>query len=407
MEAICYLAVMLAAWYVSHSVSGFLTTGVGLVLMLDRYVLRRLPWPVPIVWSRELLTRAGYFVVGAVAFALIRPGVVPWWEAAYRGAMLSLLAFLLEAVVLLLTRGPGAERWRWPLRIAVVAMLLVLAPAIAVLHPLHIVPKRTPASQGLAVEEVRFTTQDGVQLAAWLLPHEKAHGNVIFCHGHGRNRGQSAALLPTLHALGLNILAFDFRGHGDSEGHTCTFGRCEVHDLCAAVTYLERRCPGQPLFLVGVSLGGAVALQALPELPQVRGLWSEGAFSRFSHVEAEWFSWVPRCLRAPVAPFYERVGWLDCGFWSADISPHDALARVSCVPIYFCHGVEDRLIPLSEGRDLYATYAGPKCHWWVAGASHYNVRQRNHDEYLRRLRVFLVTQLRQNASTGLQTSRNR
>jgi hypothetical protein len=34
----------------------------------------------------------------------------------------------------------------------------------------------TPAVVGLAFEEVRFTTTDGVELTGWLVPHPQARG---------------------------------------------------------------------------------------------------------------------------------------------------------------------------------------------------------------------------------------
>jgi fermentation-respiration switch protein FrsA (DUF1100 family) len=59
------------------------------------------------------------------------------------------------------------------------------------------------------------------------------------------------------------------------------------------------------------------------------------------------------------------------------------------VPVFFCHACKDELVPLEEGKALCAAHAGPTRHWWVAGATHYNVRQRNREEYLRRLREFV------------------
>ena len=43
----------------------------------------------------------------------------------------------------------------------------------------------------------------------------------------------------------------------------------------------------------------------------------------------------------------------------------------------------------AEGQALFEAYDGPKSSWWVEHATHYDVRQRNRDEYLRRLRLFL------------------
>jgi fermentation-respiration switch protein FrsA (DUF1100 family) len=239
---------------------------------------------------------------------------------------------------------------------------------IVTLHPLHTVPKRTPASFGLAFEDIRFRTADGLELAGWVVPHERARGDVIFCHGHGRNRGH------------------------DSAGHTSTFGHREVADLLAAEAYVRQRFPGQPLFLVGVSLGAAVSLQALPQMPNVQGVWVEGCFSHLSHAIRSELAWAPACLRGPLLALYNGLGWVDCGFWARRIKPIDSLSRVR-VPIYFVHGQRDELVPLADGEALYAACAGPRWRWWVENATHYNVRQGHSEEYLRRFRAFLEDRL--------------
>jgi fermentation-respiration switch protein FrsA (DUF1100 family) len=326
--------------------------------------------------------------VGAVAVYQALPGFRPVREAVFQGAVLSLGAFLIESLVGLATRLTG--RTVWP-RVVALGLVLFLCPLVA-LHRIHTVPKRSPAAWGLDFEEVRFRSQapDGLLLGGWLVPHPQARGNVIFCHGHGRNRGHVSSLLPVLHSLRLNVLTFDFRGHGDSPGHTLTFGHREVGDLLGAAAFLRERFPGRPLLVIGVSYGAAVTLQALSQLSDVAGVWSEGSFSRLSNVvekPARLFALVPAGLRRGLLSVYDSLGWIDCGFHVRDINPIDRLAGVR-VPIYFCHARQDELVPFAEGEALYAAYTGPKEHWWVE-ATHYNVRQRHRDEYLRRLRSFL------------------
>jgi fermentation-respiration switch protein FrsA (DUF1100 family) len=135
-----------------------------------------------------------------------------------------------------------------------------------------------------------------------------------------------------------------------------------------------------------------VSLQALPQLPEVRAVWSEGAFARLRVPVAHEFRLVPGWLRDRLVRAYDLLGWLDCKLWVPEINPVQALSAVR-VPIYFCHGREDELVPLSEAEILYDSYAGPKDHWWVDNASHYNVRQRNPEDYLLRLRSFLMQHL--------------
>jgi fermentation-respiration switch protein FrsA (DUF1100 family) len=398
-----HLALLMVAFQCSHSTSGFLLTGPGLCLLLDRYFTRLLPWTPPIEWGKEIPLRATYALVGGIGFYYMRPGIVPVGEAAYRGVMVSLIFFLVDTFSEQLRRclrrfnprwSSSQSVWRaalWP-RLVLGVLFVPLIPVVAGLHPLHTVPKRTPASLGLLFDDIHLRTADGLELAAWVVPHEQARGTVIFCHGHGRNRGHVAGLLETFHDLRLNVLAFDFRGHGDSEGHTSTFGHREVADLLAAEAYVRQRFPGQPLFLVGISLGAAVALQALPQLPNVQGVWLEGCFSHLNHgVRSELF-WVPACLRGPMLALYTGLGWVDCGFWAQDIRPIDALRQVR-VPLYFVHGQRDELVPFADGQALYAACAGARWCWWVQNATHYDVRQRHREEYLQKLRTFLEERL--------------
>jgi fermentation-respiration switch protein FrsA (DUF1100 family) len=379
----CHALILVGAYAVNDSPSGFLVTGVGLALVLDRLVFHQLPGP-PAPVLPTLGRLAAYFSCGAAVSFGARLGIVPWGEAAYRGGQVMLFLYLAEQA------GRSVPRHRLGMvgKGVAAAVALSLLPGFFALHPLRTVPKRTPAAQGLAFEDVRFVTADGVTLAGWLVPHPQARGNVIFCHGHGRNRGHAGALVPTFHELGLTVLAFDFRGHGDSGGQTSTFGHREVGDLTAAVAYLRGRNPGRPVLVVGVSLGAAVALQALPDLPEVAGVWSEGAFARFDRVIDHYFQPLPVGARWWQARCCALLGRLDGGFRPAAINPIAALERAR-VPICFCHGLNDDLIPPAEGQALYDAYAGPKACWWVAGATHYDVRQRHPEEYRRRLGRFV------------------
>jgi pimeloyl-ACP methyl ester carboxylesterase len=122
-------------------------------------------------------------------------------------------------------------------------------------------------------------------------------------------------------------------------------------------------------------------------------VWSEGAFARFDDVVDYKFALLPRFLRRPLVQAYYLLGWMDCRLWGPSVNPIQCL-QDTAAPIFICHGERDELVPLAEGQALLETYTGPKQHWWVEGASHYNVRQRHHKEYLERLRAFLEDCLR-------------
>ena len=81
------------------------------------------------------------------------------------------------------------------------------------------------------------------------------------------------------------------------------------------------------------------------------------------------------------------MAWVDCGLWENDISPVRSIEKLQ-VPICFCHGMDDELVPLADGKSLYDAYEGPKWHYWAKNAGHNNLQQQAPGEYRRRLRGF-------------------
>ncbi len=402
---IIYAGIASAATLTSHSTSGFIVVALGSIFLVDKLVFQLLPWKNKRSWRREILIRAVYFGLGSAAFYFARFGLVPWTEAAFLGAMTSLTISLVESVAALLPivrvnqegRGPRLQKLPWAFRIACLVFFAISFPYWHTLHPMHTVPKRGPDALGFAYEDVWLRTRDGLDLSAWLVPAENPRANVIFCHGHGRNKGHVAGFLTTLHDAGCNVLAFDFRGHGDSPGHTACFGTKDVDDLRDAVAYLEARFPHKPVLLVGVSYGAAVSLESLPYLPEVKGVWSEGSFGWLSHAVRKRLDCVPAAMLKPLVRMYYVLGQLDCGLWVPHVNPIHCLNGVQ-VPILFCHGENDDLAPFDDALALYARYDGPKSCYWIPGGSHYSLRQRHREEYLGRLRQFVTSCLDGEAS---------
>lgn len=76
-------------------------------------------------------------------------------------------------------------------------------------------------------------------------------------------------------AAGAHVLRFNFRGVGASRGGY-DGGIGEQDDVVAALAYLHRRHPDNPLVVAGFSFGSWVGFRAALRCPQVRGLLGVG-----------------------------------------------------------------------------------------------------------------------------------
>ena len=146
------------------------------------------------------------------------------------------------------------------------------------IRPPKIVSSITPRELNMPYEEVSFTTADGLTLRGWFVPSEKkADKTLILLHGYPADKGNILPALAFLHA-DFNLLLFDFRYLGESEGNYSTAGAKEVEDLLAAIQFLK----GKGIAEVGVwgfSMGGAVALMAIEKASEIRAVISESSYA--------------------------------------------------------------------------------------------------------------------------------
>lgn len=112
-------------------------------------------------------------------------------------------------------------------------------------------------------ESIACTSIDGVTLEAELDAVPDAKATLLFCHPHPKMGGTMDAPLLVAVRDGLterrwNVLRFNFRGIGASEGESST-GTAEVGDALGALELA--RSLGVPVALAGWSFGAAVALR--------------------------------------------------------------------------------------------------------------------------------------------------
>jgi len=119
---------------------------------------------------------------------------------------------------------------------------------------------------------VGFTSLDGTDLNGWYFPAKGSpRGTIVMVHGDGRNRLQFGESTPALYmslvAQRFNVLSFDLRHSGDSEGRLTTYGYNEWEDVLAAVDYARKTTTTTGVVLYGFGSGAGAVLAAWQELP--------------------------------------------------------------------------------------------------------------------------------------------
>lgn len=162
--------------------------------------------------------------------------------------------------------------------------LPALGPAVALAAALALAgcatPREAPPGPGIdpgaaapALSDQAFWTADGLALPVrcWAPPKGTApRGVVLALHGFNDYSGAFRETGPKLAAGGLLVYAYDQRGFGGAPNKGLWPGKAALKaDAVAMARLLKLRHPGLPLYLLGLSMGGAVAMTALADHPDL------------------------------------------------------------------------------------------------------------------------------------------
>jgi pimeloyl-ACP methyl ester carboxylesterase len=245
---------------------------------------------------------------------------------------------------------------------AFVAVACGVAPSIAANGMLHPSRRQPRLAQPANCEETTFAGAS-LKLRGW-----KCHaagtrrGTLVYLHGIADNRDSSVGVIRRFTLRQFDVIAYDSRGHGASEGDSCTYGFFEKWDLRRVIDDVG---PG-PVVLLGTSLGGAVALQEAAIDPRVTAVIAAETFSDLATVARERAPWfLPSSIATRAFEVVERRA----AFSVNDVNPVRAAANVH-IPVLLIHGEADTLTRPEHSRRVYAALAGPKRLLIVPHAGH-------------------------------------
>jgi uncharacterized protein len=222
-----------------------------------------------------------------------------------------------------------------------------------------------------AYEQVDLPRPDGQRQFAWAMERPDARTWVLFLHGNSATVASrvNIARYRELHALGVNVLAPEYRGFAGlagvpSEGALAGDARVAFDYLANA-----RHISPTRIVIYGWSLGSAVAVHLAVQVPAA-GVILEGAPASLVALGQQHYPFFPVRLLMR--------------------NPFESILRIQRVnaPLLFLHSPEDDIVPLAEGRRLYAAATSPKRFVEVRGG-HVNANDVDKAVFYGAIRSFL------------------
>src|SRR5512136_1269353 len=204
----------------------------------------------------------------------------------------------------------------------------------------------SPANYGLAAEAVEFRSGDGLMLHGWYIPAADSVKTIIICSGANGSLDADVHVAPWLHEAGFNILLFDWRAHGQSEGEVVTLGFNERYDLIAAVQFAKSQ-GAERVGVLGFSMGGTVAIATAAVYEDINATVADSPFVYVLSAVAGGLIErdVPEGLSFLLARLFVSTACLRMRLNLFDIDLVRWIHRVAPRPLLLIFGEQDVIVP--------------------------------------------------------------
>lgn len=292
---------------------------------------------------------------------------------------------------------PAAERHSritQRLTFAVVAILVALVAYLGyvawegsrqLVEPTHSADCRTPALMGWAYEAINYdiatdaslgaepdpvscvtpptpagdalVTSDGIRIAGWYVPAASGigpHGpTVVLAHGWSANKSDLLERMAMLHDT-YNLVAFDFRNHGQSSVSATTQGDLEQRDLRAVLGWLEGAKGPQQVALLGVSMGGATVANVAASDDSVDAVILDSTHATLANAIGARLRGAGYPLELPGSWAILMGGLVRTGQDMSAADPVQAVERLGERPLLVIEAQQDASVPPGDAEDIVA-----------------------------------------------------
>ena len=231
-------------------------------------------------------------------------------------------------------------------------------------------------------------------LRGWYIPAEDSVKTIIVCSGANGSLDADVHVAPWLHEAGFNVLLFNWRAHGQSEGEVVTLGFNERYDLIAAVQFAKAQ-GAERIGVLGFSMGGTVAIDTAAVYEDINAIVADSPFVTI--VSAVAGGLIERGLHEGVSYMIARLLLITAclrtqlNLFEIDIAQW--IKRVAPRPLLLMFGEQDVIVPSAEIDLAFARAGEPREIWRVPQAAHRAIQLQQPDEYRRRVIEFFTQYL--------------
>lgn len=229
-----------------------------------------------------------------------------------------------------------------------------------------------PSNFNLKYDNLNIRLDDKNKIHGWYIYADKpTKKTIIYLHGTKGNLSTYLKEISKLHKTGANILAFDYRGFGQSKGMETI--EHSIEDAVTVYDYLieNKKLAPQDISLFGFSFGGAVALE-LALKRKVSAILLESTFLDLCKISIKKCT----CIVAPLV--------------SKKLLTSGKNIKKITVPIIISYASQDQVIPVDHSKQLYKKANNPKYLYEIKGAKHQNISEYVTPEYISLIKKVLI-----------------
>lgn len=177
---------------------------------------------------------------------------------------------------------------------------------------------------------------------------------IVYYHGATGNISHNVSLAKLLVENDFQVFMIDFRGYGKSTGKPTHVNIASDAQLVFDNILKMEEIKDRPIILYGASLGTQIAAKmAADNKDKISALILEGTMRSFTDLA---LLSVPDSQKEMISMYV-----------TSPYSAMEDIKKLDSVPKLFIHAVDDKIVPFSQGKDVFLNAPEPKAFWEYNG----------------------------------------